>query len=156
MDRREQILARLYTVLQTVEPLTGLTLSFWRNRGELPEDKRPAITMLDADEQVGTQVLHGRGQGGLAAQPVLVTMRPEIFILLDAREPHNKDAGQDLNVLRIRVLKAVNNDVELATLVTTLVYEGCLSDLATGRSMTGQMQIQFAFTYPFKASEFAA
>lgn len=155
MDRRESILAQLFVVLQSVAGVK----SCWRNRAELPEDKRPAITVLDADEEVGTQVNSSRGAVGLSQQPVMVTMRPEIFVLLEQREPKNENVGQDMNAFRIKILNAVNADTQLATLCTSngsIVYEGCLTDLATGRSMTGQMQLRFAFSYPFKPSEIAA
>lgn len=164
-DKREQILDRLFTVLQTVTPVVGhehfqektavSAIEFYRNRGEIEGDKRPAITMLDADEDVGTQVVHGRGQGGLAAQPVMVTMRPEIFILLDPREPKNEELGQLMNAYRAKVLHAINADAQLAALGVTITYEGCLTDTATGRAMTGQMQIRMAFSYVFKAGDFA-
>lgn len=155
MDRREAILTQLATTLSAVDGVK----SVWRNRGELPEDKRPAVLILDADEVAGTQVSNGRGQPGLAQQPVMVIMRPEIYILLEQREPKNENAGQDLNGLRITILNAINSDTQLASLVTAngqIIYEGTLTDFATGRGMTGQMQLQFAFSYPFRASEFAA
>ena len=154
MDRRELILAQLATLLQAVDGVKTVA----RNRGELPEDKRPAVTILDADETAGTQITDARGGPGLKQQPVMVIMRPEIFILLEQREPHNVNAGQDLNAFRIKVLNAINSDTQLASLVTangSITYEGTLTDFATGRAMTGQMQMQFAFSYPFKASEFA-
>lgn len=163
-DKREQILARIFEVLKTVTPVNPhlhfqnggqVTLSFWRNRGELETDKRPAIMLLDADETVGTQVPDGRGHGGLAAQPVMCVMRPEIFILLDPREPQNELVGELMNAYRAKILNAVHVDAQLKTLAVTTVYEGCLTDTATGRAMTGQMQIQLAFSYPLKSADFA-
>lgn len=156
MDRREQILARLFEVLKTIDGLKTIC----RNRGLLPEELRPAITILDGDETVtSTQINDGRGGRGLSAQPAMIIMRPEIFVILNQRLPKNELIGEDLNAWRIRILTVVAADTQINTLLTnngSLTYEGCLTDLATGRSMEGQLQMQFALTYPFKASEFAA
>lgn len=159
MDRRELILIRLLAILTTLAGANGIR-TICRNRGLLPEELRPAITLLDGDETVtSTQINDGRGGRGLSAQPAMVIMRPEIFVVLDQRLPKNELIGEDLNAWRIRILTAVAADTQINTLLTnngSLIYEGCLTDLATGRSMEGQLQMQFALTYPFKASEFAA
>lgn len=156
MDRRELILARLFVTLQTIDGLKTVC----RNRGLLPEEMRPAITLLDGSEEVtSTQVVDGRGGRGLSAQPAKVTMRPEIFVVLDQRLPKNEGIGEDLNAWRIAILKAISADSQINTLLTnngSLLYEGCLTDMATGRSMEGQLQMQFALSYPFLATEFAA
>jgi hypothetical protein len=155
IDRREGILVRLFTVLQGVEGI----IAAWRNRGELPDDKRPACVLLDGDETVSSQAPSGRGEPGLSAHPAMVVMRPEIFFLLEQREPKNVLSGEDLNAFRIKCLKAINDDTQLAGIVGTsgsILYEGCNSDFATGRGMTGQLQLRFAFAYPLKASEFAS
>lgn len=155
IDRREQILAQLLVILAGVEGIKAA----WRNRGELPDDLRPAITLLDADEAVTLQgPQSSRGGGGLTAARSMITMRPEIFILLEQREPKNVNVGQDVNALRVKVIAALSADSSLNTLLTnngSVVYEGCLTDTATGRGMTGQLQMQFAFSYPFNATDFA-
>lgn len=155
IDRREQILAQLLVILATVEGIKAA----WRNRGELENDKRPAITLLDADEAVTVgHPNNSRGGGGLTSSPSMITMRPEIFILLEQREPKNENVGQDVNAFRVKVIAALSADTTLNTLLTnngSVVYEGCLTDTATGRGMTGQLQLQFAFSYPFKATDFA-
>lgn len=159
MDRRELILARLFAILTTLAGSNGIK-TICRNRGLLPEELRPAITLLDGDESMQSpQIVDGRGGRGLSAQPGKLVMRPEIFVVLDTRLPKNEGIGEDLNAWRIRILKAMSADTEINTLLTTngsLLYEGCLTDLATGRSMEGQLQMQFALSYPLKESEFAA
>ncbi len=156
MDRRELILARLFEILKTIVGLKTIC----RNRGLLPEELRPAITLLDGHEDMtSTQVNDGRGGRGLSAQPGKITMRPEIFVVLDTRLPKNEGIGADLNAWRIQILKAVSADTQINALLTTngsLLYEGCLTDLATGQSMEGQLQMRFALSYPLKESEFAA
>jgi len=147
MDRREQILARLADVLGTIAPT-------FRNRGELPDDKRPAITLLDADEltketpmSVGTRI---------SIAPKFISLQPEIYIALDSRKPDNKNTGQDLNVLRVKIVKAVCLDGVLITLVGSngrIEYNGCITDLARNRDMAGEMGLIFAFVYIINPSE---
>lgn len=151
-DRRELILTRLFECLQMI---TGVT-TVVRNRGELPEDKRPAITMLDADEEAGPAAIQ---QGHMAMAPNLVVMRPEIYAVLQQREPKNENVGQDLNALRRSILQATINDATLKSLVGSnglIIYEGCSTDLASGRSMQGQLQIKLAFRYVLNPTDLFA
>lgn len=153
-DRRELILSRLFTVLETLKPT--VVKNVYRNRGEVADEYRPAITMLDADESVGPVAPSGRPQ--LATPPEVVTMRPEVFILLEGAEPKNEEVGQRLNAIRRKIINAVNADTTLGQHVSnngSIVYEGCDTDLATGRSMQGQMQIRFAFRYKLSTGELA-
>lgn len=151
-DRREQILDRLFQCLQSVPGVTTVA----RNRGELPEDTRPAITMLDGDEDADLAAIP---QGHMAMAPNLVIMRPEIYAVLNQREPKNEGVGQDLNNLRKEILRATINDPQLKTLVGSnglIIYEGCTTDLASGRSMQGQIQVRVAFRYVLKPSDLFA
>lgn len=151
-DKREEILTRLFELLQTVPGVTTVA----RNRGELPEDLRPAITLLDGDEEADLAAV---AQGHMVQAPNIVTMRPEIYAVLQQREPKNENVGQDLNTFRKEILRVIIGDNNLKTLVGTnglIFYEGCLTDLASGRSMQGQIQVRLAFRYVMKPSELFA
>jgi hypothetical protein len=150
-DRREQILARLLAILETVEGVNGAV----RNRGELPASKRPAVILLDGDEIARSTPPQHRGRLTLA--PNLVDLSPEIYVVMDQREPINEGIGEDMNTLRIAILKAIMSDSELATLLGAngdIQYNGCETDMASGRSMEGQMHLRMTFTYVLRTSEF--
>lgn len=143
MDRREDILARLLVVAQG---LPGMTAAV-RNAGGLSDDKRPAVVILDADE-VAEPAADSRGRG-----PQMVTMTPEIYILLSGAPA---DVGTQINAMRAGLIKAVLDDAALQTLVTTngaIRYEGCATGLARGRSMEGEMGVSIGFTYPLRTNE---
>lgn len=149
MDRREQILSRLFDVLKTVPgPVVHV-----RNRGDLPPDMRPGLTMLDADEQASEKAFN---RGRIAAAPNLVVMTPEIYVTLKSQKPSNATTGQDLNTLRAAILKAVLLDRGLQDLVGTngeIRYDGCITDLARGRDMIGEIGISVSFVYPLNPDE---
>jgi len=152
-DRREQVLVRLKTILEAVPGIQVVV----RNRGELPADKRPAIVLLDADEVARLNVPQSRGR--LIAAPCLVDMTPEIFVVMDAREPPNDLIGTDMNTMRVTIVHAVYSDQELKTILSAngdIRYAGTVTDMASGRSMEGQMHIRMTFTYPLIPSELAA
>jgi hypothetical protein len=146
MDRRELILARLAVIAAGVE---GVTFSA-RNRDELSDRQRPAIIILDADEVADAG---GAGQGRKPQAPSVVSMTPEIYILLSDKPA---DVGGSLNTLRARLLKAVLADATLANLTGpngAIRYEGCATGLSRGRSMEGEMGVSIAFLYPLNPNE---
>jgi hypothetical protein len=154
MDRREGILARLLELLQTIPGMA----TYARNRGELPDAMRPALILLDADETVEFQHIQSRGQ--LRQPPTIVAMRPQIFLALKDAEPKNDGIGTELNRVRSLVLPlllpTVMTDDTLKGLVGAngfIRYEGMLTDMATGRSMRGELQFQFAFGYVLRLDE---
>jgi hypothetical protein len=149
-DRREQILARLLVVLETV---SGVRVAV-RNRGELPPNKRPAVILLDADEIAREAPPQQRGR--LTMAPNLVDMSPEIYVVMDQREPQNASIGEDMNTLRIAIMKAIMSDDQLAAILGSngdIQYNGCETDMASGRSLEGQMHIRMTFTYVLRPSE---
>src|SRR5678809_1177944 len=96
IDKREAILARLAVLLATV---TGVR-TVYRNRIDIPESKRPAVVILDADELVDPQfeMENARGTPPAAGiSPVVITMTPEIYLLDSARPA---DVGTALNAFR--------------------------------------------------------
>lgn len=147
-DKREQILSRLFTVLGTVEGVG--TDNTFRNRDQLPDDKRPAILLLDADEE-GKQSADNRGR--IASSPNLVTLKPEVYAVLEDRKPQNEDVGQDLNALRAKILSAILTDAQLAGLCHNIFYAGMITDLAKDREMKGQLGLAIEFTYYLKPAE---
>lgn len=149
-DRREQVLAALFVILSAV---TGVKVVV-RNRGELPAAVRPAVVLLDGDESARDSVTNERGR--LTAAPNLVDMSPEIYVVMDQREPKNERIGEDMNAMRMAILKAVMTDAPLIAILGSngdIKYHGCDTDMASGRSMEGQLSLRFTFTYVLKPSE---
>jgi len=149
-DRREQVLSALFTVLQSV---SGVKVAV-RNRGELPPAIRPAVVLLDGDETARDGVPQERGR--LTAAPNLVDMSPEIYVVMDQREPKNEHIGEDMNAMRMAILKAITTAAPLIAILGSngdIKYGGCATDMASGRSMEGQLSLRFTFTYVLKPSE---
>lgn len=146
-DRRELILDRLKTIYGTVD---GIKNSY-RNRLDVPESQLPALTILDADELVEDQAPDGIGRrAGLA--PIVVTMTPESYIIGAAK---SDKIGSDLNVFRIKLIKAVLGDETLLSLCKDgdIRYMGFATGLAAGRSMEGEAGISFQFRYVIRPSK---
>ena len=151
-DTRELILARLAEILgglpATLMGEPGAFVTRARNRGELTDAQRPALILLDGDEKVDDRFI---GRGAMA--PRLMTMTPEIGIVIGGREPKNELIGEDLNAMRMTVVKAVAHDAGLKTIVGTngsVEYGGLVTDLGWHRSMEGVMVLSFLITYPFQ------
>lgn len=138
-DNREAILARLEVLF--TDSFTGVHV--FRNRLRIPDEKLPAISILDGDETPDDSG-YGRGRPGNA--PIIVTMRPEIYAFTNAEDDK---VGPALNTLRKGILKAVLNDNVLLGLCKDrdVRYEGFSTGLAQGRSLDGEMAIAFAFVY---------
>lgn len=150
MDRREQILLRLLAVLETIPGMKAVA----RNRGGLPVEKRPGLILLDADEDADEPPQQGTGRLTLA--PNVVTMIPEIYVVMDMREPPNEKIGEEMNALRVTIIKTIFSDQPLQTLLGAnggIRYLGCETDMASGRSMEGQMHIRTAYRYVLRPSE---
>ncbi len=149
-DRRELILTRLIGILTAIPTVQVVV----RNRGELPADKRPAIALLDADESARANVAQQRGR--IAAAPCLVDMTPEIYVVMDLREQPNEGIGEDMNAMRVAIIKSIMADAQLADILGgngDIKFIGCQTDMASGRTMEGQMHIRITFTYVLKPSE---
>lgn len=146
MDRREAILARLLVV---AEGITGVVKAA-RNRVDLSERQRPAIIILDADEQAEVSA---QPSGRTNRQPQIVSMTPEVIILLQA---DSADVGTQLNLFRARWIKAVLEDEILLSHTGPnggIRYAAAASSLAAGRTMEGEMGVSISFLYPLKTSE---
>lgn len=162
VDRRALILNELESLLSglTIELSTGVIPAgnFVHNRNELTAGKRPGIILLDADEVADPRVPQVQGGRATAIAARIMKMTPEIYVVLDDRKPANKDVGPDLNIARAAIINAILLDKTLSDITGahgSIVYDGCVSDLARNRVMEGQMGISFTFVYPFIPSEIA-
>lgn len=147
-DRREQILVRLVEILKTVHGIDAV----YRNNDMPNEEHRPAAVVFDADEsQADNPDPNIWRQAGA---PQIMTMRPEIYLLLGKKFA---DVGTTLNDLRGRVYKAIATD---ATLASITGYNGRIrldvmqTQLATGRAMNGEARLLFEISYVLKTSDF--
>lgn len=139
MDRREAILARLTVVLAGIEGVT----SFGRNRDDVSERQRPALRLLDADEAADEAAFERKRP---AHAPNIVALTPEIYAVVAGEAD---EVGPAMSALRASVIKAVLTDHELLGLCVDgdIRYEGCATGFARGRTMNGEMLLQFTFNY---------
>jgi hypothetical protein len=150
-DTRELILSRIMIILEDLDAVihgeTDQFTTIARNRGELTPDERPALVLFDGGEVVNEGFL---GKRGAAAR--LVTMTPQVAVVLDDRQPVNLDTGQDLNAMRGPLIHAISTDAELQTLVGangSIDYAGQDTDLAWNLPLDGTHVHSFAIVYPF-------
>jgi hypothetical protein len=146
IDKRESILARLEIVLAAIAGIS----SFARNRALRDNDARPGIVLLDGDESERPPRVGRNVAGRQAMLPVMMAMKPQVFVLMDTRLPQNVDIGPDLNAFRTAIIDAIANDATLLTLVGTngdIVYNGCETDLKSGSPLDGQARLDFTLAY---------
>lgn len=147
IDRREAILARLFVLIGSVSGIKSAV----RNRGLLDNDVRPATVLMDGDEQERTPRVGRNLTGRGAMTPVMMTLRPQIFVVMDTRLPQNASIGTDLNAIRTALIEALAGDATLLSLVGSngdIVYNGLETDLKSGSSLDGQARLDFSITYP--------
>ena len=162
VDRRQLILDRLVTLLSglTIQLSTGTIPAgnIVHNRDELPKELVPGIILLDADEvrDFNFPSMQGRSE---RPGPGILKMTPEIYVVLDVRKPKNVLVGQDLGLARVAIINLILHDRDLQAITRSsgsILYDGCVTDLARNRQMKGQMGLSFTFSYPFIPDEFAA
>ena len=161
VDRRELILTEILTILGTIPDVVGT----YRDRADFqpvdPDtglDQLPAIVLLDGDEQT---VAAGKGDPlNQQMGPSVVKLMPQIFVILKPTDDvRNIGQAEALSKFRRLVFKAITTDVNLWALLGgngNIEYLGCLTDMKTGSSVSGQMQIEFAFYYRVDPRELTA
>lgn len=143
-DPREALLTAIATALAGIPGVE----TFKRNDPEIAEAARPAILMMDGDETTQEQ---GFGRGRPANGAIIMQALPEIYVMI-GDNPETVGAG--LNAIRAKIIYAMLNTPAIAALCkdADIRYEGSQSALALGRSMEGEMGLNFTFIYVLRPS----
>lgn len=149
---REQILVQIGSILASIAGVK----TFCRDRGELGDIELPAIIMLDGREDiVDNRVAQMKS---VRMPPAVFRLQPQIFVILRQRDDASNltldgaDApiGPELSYWRDAVLSALINDPTLIGMLDTsgqIVYRGMTTDMVTGATLQGQMQLFIDFHY---------
>lgn len=158
-DKREMILAHMLLLLGTVTDTfnPSQSLNIFRNRAEIPIDKLPAVVLLDGKENLRwPKILPVATRGG-ALVPAVYDLHPQVFIILKPRDDiQNEGVGEELSGLRMQVLKALIHDDSLRAMLGSngeINYLGHATDLQTGHTVLGQMQLNFQLSYVFDPND---
>jgi hypothetical protein len=146
IDKREEILVRLVQVISAIPGVWKV----YRNRPAISAAQRPAIVVLDSDEE-GT--LGAFALGRPLASPGIMRMTPEVCLMAAGE---SDTIGASLSAMRFLVIPAILTDDFLSTLVGTIggvQYQGCTTDLGRGRTMEGELVLNFEIHYALKLSE---
>lgn len=149
VNTRENILVRLVE-LMSEQYIAARTVV--RNRGLLKNDDRPAVAILDGDENVRLSG-DGQGRGNRGRQsmgPQLMTMTPEIYIIPETAKPANPDIGTEVNDFRETIVRVIAQDQVLLDLIGSngsVSYIRMVTDLKSGMALDGQCRLDFSFTY---------
>lgn len=156
-DKGELILERILAILTAIPQQLGYSVhTTWRNRGELAEDKRPAMVLMDGTEE-NIKLLQTQGSGRVFMSPTVMRLFPQIFVLLKPRDTIlNEGVGLELRTFRNAIIKAIAQDKILPQLcgsngsVSLLRVE---TDMQTGSTAQGELRIDFAFDYTMNPND---
>jgi len=142
MSKREDILARLLVILNTIEVFKLVA----RNLDEFPERVRPAVILLDGDEEAVAELARPWVKGKAYT---VVQMNPLIVVSMGGRP---QDVGTDINELMARIVTAVMSDAELTTIVVAnaqcgVYYLATDYRLNHSLAMDCDMQMRFGIRY---------
>lgn len=147
-DRREAILAQLEVILGSLSTTVAPFAAVFRNRADLKETARPAVVLLDNAETV---VHLYNSQRGTSLVPMLVELKPQIWVVLKVRDKEkSNEYGPELSAYRLTILSALFNDAVLSGLIEMngkIEYRGFDSDMAIHATMQGQTLMSFGITY---------
>lgn len=150
----EDILSYLYSLLTQVEGVVACV----RNRGDLQEDEKPGIILLDGSEELITEVAN---QKSVKMPPALFKLKPEIIVILRQRDNSSNDTvdsqpapiGPELSLWKGKVLLAVLNDPGLINLLGgprgngQIVYRSTETDMSWGSSLLGALRMSIELSY---------
>jgi hypothetical protein len=155
-DKREAILQRMLSILQGIPgpAVVDGEPSIFRNRGEVPVEKMPALVLLDGRETINIST---HAKGGILA-PTVFTLRPQVFVILKPTNRIDNDGiGEELSDYRMKLLKAFSGDEDLIFMLGSngeIQYLGHETDMQTGSTMLGQMQMNFSLNYTLNPKDF--
>lgn len=161
VDKREQILARIRTLLDTIPGVAagpnGTIRGTGRNRDHITAAARPMIILYDGIEEL-VEMEGGPRRSGIQ----IMRLQPDITIFIgDVSE----DVGTRFSALRAALLTTILQDSELIALTgnangwgggLNMHYLGCDFSTEAGEKREGTMTIHFAFLYPFRLIDLAA
>jgi hypothetical protein len=154
-DKRELILLRIQAAVAAVQGVAAV----YRNRGEIPDDKLPCGILLDGVERklLGGEALGRNSSGARGVSASIMGLNPQLFFVLKPVPISEASTlGPLLSSWRAALLKAVLRDQQLLSLVGPngdIEYLGSDTDMQTGRSMEGQLQLNFQFRYVFNPAD---
>jgi hypothetical protein len=147
VSTREAIHARLLAVLEAVGAAQGAALVERNRVHDLPAAARPALVLVDGDEDAPDPDAPAGGRRGPAV--ATVTMRPAVLGFVDG-DPGS--VGPALNALLAAVQAAVAADAQLRQLTGpngAIAYAGADVDFAPGPRSEGGFIATFALSYVF-------
>ena len=141
-DTRELILARFEAVLQAVAAADSINV--YRDRAALEDHELPAYVLLDGNENTAIESTDKRF-------PIVMVLTPQVFYVpVPSPNALNEGVGPRLSEHRVKLLKAIMGDGELANLCGSngyLEYRGMETDMQTGAEVKGQFKLDFAAAY---------
>jgi hypothetical protein len=148
-DQREAILSRLVTVCGEVEGINAVG----RNTLDVSEMLRPAVIVLDGEEQIATAALTDYRAPTVSKRQIMQLL-PQIIVVL--RGNTGAEGGTLLTLFRNRVLAAILNDAALEANVTSnggIRYTGCVVPPPDAEGREFRIDLNLTFTYLFNLSE---
>lgn len=149
-DVREQILTRLSAVAGLAAAAVDVSdsVTVGRNKTQLSDSARPAIIVMDGSEQTED----GYGRGRPSTTPIIVTMRPEVWVFAGALP---EDIGELMSAFRATIIKKVLTDPDLLNMSKDgdLRYEGCTTRFTSGARIEGDLGVMFALRYVLRPTE---
>lgn len=156
-DRRELILTRMLTLLETmVQSTPPIVVSVVRNRDLRSDEKRPGLVLLDGDESQRLTDDRKRGRPGMGMGNQLMVMSPQVFILMNEQRPTRETIGPDTNALRTKIINAFASDTTLAAHYGangSMILNATTTDMKSGGAVTGSMMLDFRIVYPLIPNE---
>jgi hypothetical protein len=149
---REDILNQIEITLASISGVKTCA----RDRGLLDEDEKPAIILLDGREDIAqTDVVRHKS---VRMPPAIFRLQPQIFVVLPQRDTTMNTTlnglpapiGPELSAWRDLILGALINDPTLVGLLGSegqITYQGHETDMQTGRTLLGAMQLFVHFHY---------
>lgn len=149
VKKREMILSLLLELMGGVDhPASS---NRFRNRGDIPENKRPAFVLLDGSEAAVAQTIVSQRRTRSRESPIRLRLTPQLFALnIKKSDAEAHLSGPEISDLIIAVQQAVLQSEALAALVGPngdVAYKGHITDMQTGSEMVGSVLFLFEIDY---------